>query len=72
MSKRFDRSGLPEDKATYARWRRGAIILYCSIGLVVVAVIAAAHWSRLVDQLAADLPASPDPPCRATPAASRC
>jgi hypothetical protein len=52
MTKRFDLRGLPEDKETYVRWRRGAIILYCCIGLVVVACIAAAHSSRLANQLA--------------------
>ena len=52
MSKRFDLSVLPEDKATYARWRRGVIIVYCCIGLVVAAGLAAAHSSRLADQLA--------------------
>ena len=46
MSKRFDLGGLPEDGATYARWRRGVIIVYCCIGFLVV-VLAAAHSSRL-------------------------
>jgi hypothetical protein len=32
-----------------------------------VAVIAAAQWSRFVDQLAADLPVSHAPPSRAAP-----
>jgi hypothetical protein len=52
MSKRFNLSGLPEDGATYARWRRGVIIVYCCICFLVVVVLAAAHSSRLADQLA--------------------
>jgi hypothetical protein len=52
MRKRFDLIVLPGDRATYARWRRGVIIVYCSIGLVVAAGLAAAHSSRLTDQLA--------------------
>jgi hypothetical protein len=34
------------------RWRRGMIIVYCCIGFLVVVLLAAAHSSRLADQLA--------------------
>jgi hypothetical protein len=46
----FERS--PEDKATYAKWRRGMFIFYGSIGLVAVAVVLAAHFSRVALQVA--------------------
>jgi hypothetical protein len=40
-------AGSPEDKATYAKWRRGIVIFYGSVGLVAVAVFLAAHFSHL-------------------------
>jgi hypothetical protein len=52
MSKRFDLRSLSEDGATYVRWQRGVIIVYCCIGCLVVVVLAAAHSSRLAGQLA--------------------
>jgi hypothetical protein len=45
-------AGSPEDKATYAKWRRGIVIFYGSVGLVAVAVFLAAHFSYLALQLA--------------------
>jgi hypothetical protein len=51
MGKRFDLGDSPEDRATYAAWRRGVIIFYCFIALVVVAAIAAVH-SPAADRLA--------------------
>lgn len=50
VSERIDL--LPEDKATYARWRRGLIILYLCIGFVAVAGISAVQWLQVADQLA--------------------
>jgi hypothetical protein len=51
MSKRFDLSGSPEDRATYAAWRRGVMFFYCFIALVIVAAIAAVH-TPVADRLA--------------------
>jgi hypothetical protein len=41
-----------EDEATYAKWRRGMVIFYGSMGLVAVAVFLAAHFSHPALQLA--------------------
>jgi hypothetical protein len=51
MSKRFDLGGSPEDRATYVAWRRGMIIFYCFVAVVVAAVIVAAY-SPVADRLA--------------------
>jgi hypothetical protein len=52
MNERFDLSGSSEDRATYARWRRGVMIAYCFIGAMAIAGIVATHSLRLADQLA--------------------
>jgi hypothetical protein len=52
MSKRFNFEHSPEDKATYAKWRRGMCIFYGCIGLAVAGIFLAAHFSRLAFQMA--------------------
>jgi hypothetical protein len=52
MSKLFNRS--PEHEATYAKWRRGVLIFYGCIGLAATAIAAAAHFSGLAFQTAAN------------------
>jgi hypothetical protein len=46
----FKRS--PEDEATIARWRRSVLMFYGSIGLVLAAVMTAAHFARVFAQFA--------------------
>jgi hypothetical protein len=48
----YDFKRSPEDRATVARWRRGALVFYGSIGLMVVVVVAVAHFARLAMQFA--------------------
>jgi FlaG/FlaF family flagellin (archaellin) len=52
MSKPFHFKHLPEDAATYVQWRRGVSVVYGCIGLVVIAVVLAAHFSRSAFNLA--------------------
>jgi hypothetical protein len=52
MSKPFNFTPSPEDAATYAKWRRGMCIFYGCVGLFVVGIFLAAHFSRLAFQLA--------------------
>ncbi len=42
----FERS--PEDQATIAKWRRGVLIFYGSVGLALIAIVAAAHIAHVV------------------------
>jgi len=46
----FKRS--PEDQATIARWRRGVLMFYGSIGLVLAAVMTVAHFAHVAMQFA--------------------
>jgi hypothetical protein len=52
MSKPFNFKRSLEDAATYAKWRRGVFIFYGCIGLAVVGIVFAGHFSRLAFQLA--------------------
>jgi hypothetical protein len=52
MNRPFNRT--PEDEAIHAKWRRGVFIFYGCIGLVVIAAAAAAHFSGLAFQTAAN------------------
>jgi hypothetical protein len=42
----------PADQATITSWRRGVLMLYGSVGLVLVAVIAGAHFAHVAMQIA--------------------
>jgi hypothetical protein len=42
----------PEDHATYVKWRRGVLIFYGCIGLVMVAAIAVAEFAGIAVQIA--------------------
>jgi hypothetical protein len=44
----------PDDEATYIKWHRGMCILYVCIGLMVVGVVLATHFSRVGLELAVD------------------
>lgn len=41
----FERS--PEDQATIAKWRRSVLMFYGGIGLVLIAIVAAAHIAHV-------------------------
>jgi hypothetical protein len=45
--KPFDFERSPEDQATIAKWRRGVLMLYGTIGLALIAVVAAAHIAHV-------------------------
>jgi hypothetical protein len=45
--KPFDFERSPEDQATIARWRRRVLMFYGSVGLALIAVVAAAHIAHV-------------------------
>jgi hypothetical protein len=45
MNKPFDFRLSPQDAATFRRWRRGMVVFYGSVGLLVAAVLIAAHFA---------------------------
>jgi hypothetical protein len=48
----YDFRQSPHDQATITRWRRGVLMFYGSIGLVLAAVMTVAHFTHLATQLA--------------------
>jgi hypothetical protein len=48
----YDFKQSPEDQATVARWRRGVLMFYGSIGLILVAVMTVAHVAHIAIQFA--------------------
>jgi hypothetical protein len=49
---RFDFKRSPEDEATLRKWRRGMVMFYGSIGLVVMAAVIAAHFADVATHVA--------------------
>jgi hypothetical protein len=45
--KPFDFERSPEDQVTIARWRRGVLMVYGSIGLALVALVTAVHLAHV-------------------------
>jgi hypothetical protein len=45
MNRPFDFRHSPQDAATFRRWRRGMALFYGSVGLLVAAVLIAAHFA---------------------------
>ena len=43
MNRSFDFKRFPEDAATFRKWRRGMVMFYGSIGLMVMAVVILVH-----------------------------
>jgi hypothetical protein len=41
--KPYDLEQSPEDQATIAKWRRRVLMFYGSVGLALIAIVAAAH-----------------------------
>jgi hypothetical protein len=52
MSRSFDFKHSPEDEATLRKWRRGMAMFYGTIGLVVMAVVIAAHFADVAMRVA--------------------
>jgi hypothetical protein len=46
----FKRS--PEDQATIAKWRRGMLMFYGSVGLALATVMTVAHFAHVATQSA--------------------
>jgi hypothetical protein len=42
----------PADQATITKWRRGLLMFYGSVGFVLVAVVAVAHFAHIAMQFA--------------------
>jgi hypothetical protein len=55
----YDFKQSPEDQATVARWRRGVLMFYGSIGLILVAVMTVAHVAHIAIQFASRRQVSP-------------
>lgn len=45
MNKPFDFSHSPQDAATFRKWRRGMAMFYATVGLLVAAMLIAAHFA---------------------------
>jgi hypothetical protein len=52
MMRPFDFKRSPEDEATFRKWRRGMVTFYACIGLVVTAVVIAAHFADVAMHVA--------------------
>ena len=46
--KPFDFERSPDDQATIVKWRRRVLMFYGGVGLVLIAVVAAAHIAHVV------------------------
>jgi hypothetical protein len=52
MSRSLDSTRSPEDEATFRKWRRGLVMLYGGIGLVVTAAVIAVHFAAIAMHVA--------------------
>jgi hypothetical protein len=52
MNRSFDFKRSPEDKATFRKWRRGMVMFYGGVGLVVTTAVIAAHFVNVAMHVA--------------------